>query len=165
MPPFIGQGLNSGIRDAAALAWRLAMVCKAQAQVKIMKSFCLERRKQVDFIMEQCISLGRPICLTDPETAEKVVSDGACQVALLNCFCFPTLSTDRCELNSLPMGVKRIPSFVLLWWVGDFLMRVPRAEILLYVEEVCNPNSTWNSCGKLYFVPTNPVILVFRLTF
>src|SRR5690606_27597505 len=31
MPPFAGQGLNAGIRDAAAIAWRLAAVITGEA--------------------------------------------------------------------------------------------------------------------------------------
>jgi 2-polyprenyl-6-methoxyphenol hydroxylase-like FAD-dependent oxidoreductase len=48
MPPFIGQGLNSGFRDAAALAWRLPLlvsgVCSSQ---NILQSYHSERLEHV----------------------------------------------------------------------------------------------------------------------
>lgn len=44
MPPFIGQGLNSGFRDAGALAWRLALIVSGVASpVKLLKSYQVER--------------------------------------------------------------------------------------------------------------------------
>jgi hypothetical protein len=71
MPPFIGQGANSGFRDAAALAWRLAMVIKGQAEpYPLFSSFSLERRAHVDFIIRSAIALGEPICQADPEKAK-----------------------------------------------------------------------------------------------
>lgn len=43
-PPFFGQGMNSGLRDATNLAWKLAWVVKGQATPKILESYNNERR-------------------------------------------------------------------------------------------------------------------------
>ena len=43
-PPFIGQGLVSGLRDAANLAWKLAWVLKGRASATILDSYDQERR-------------------------------------------------------------------------------------------------------------------------
>ena len=43
-PPFFGQGMNSGIRDATNLAWKLAWVLNARADEKILDSYEKERR-------------------------------------------------------------------------------------------------------------------------
>jgi 3-(3-hydroxy-phenyl)propionate hydroxylase len=39
MPPFGGQGLNSGLRDAHNLAWKLAAVLQGRAAPRILKSY------------------------------------------------------------------------------------------------------------------------------
>lgn len=43
-PPFFGQGMNSGIRDATNLAWKLAAVVKGQASPGLLGSYDEERR-------------------------------------------------------------------------------------------------------------------------
>src|SRR6185436_2487241 len=47
MPPFGGQGMNSGVRDAGSLAWRLALVLRGRADPAILESYELERRPHV----------------------------------------------------------------------------------------------------------------------
>ncbi|HEY4608743.1 MAG TPA: bifunctional 3-(3-hydroxy-phenyl)propionate/3-hydroxycinnamic acid hydroxylase [Ilumatobacteraceae bacterium] len=44
MPVWQGQGYNSGIRDAANLGWKLAMVVTGQAAPAILESYDTERR-------------------------------------------------------------------------------------------------------------------------
>ena len=43
-PPFAGQGLNSGLRDAHNLAWKLAIILKGEASEKLLDTYELERR-------------------------------------------------------------------------------------------------------------------------
>lgn len=43
-PPFFGQGMNSGLRDATNLAWKLAWVVQKKANPKILESYNSERR-------------------------------------------------------------------------------------------------------------------------
>ena len=43
-PPFVGQGLVAGLRDAANLAWKLAWVVKGLASPAILDSYDQERR-------------------------------------------------------------------------------------------------------------------------
>lgn len=44
MPPFAGQGLNSGVRDAANLAWKLAMVWRGALPADLLDTYEMERR-------------------------------------------------------------------------------------------------------------------------
>lgn len=46
-PPFIGQGLVSGLRDVANLAWKLAWVVRGQASERILRSYHIERQPHV----------------------------------------------------------------------------------------------------------------------
>jgi 3-(3-hydroxy-phenyl)propionate hydroxylase len=43
-PPFGGQGMNSGLRDAHNLAWKLRMVLQGSASPALLESYTLERR-------------------------------------------------------------------------------------------------------------------------
>ncbi len=47
MPPFAGQGMNGGIRDARNLAWKLALVVQGRASPRILDSYEVERRDHV----------------------------------------------------------------------------------------------------------------------
>lgn len=47
MPPFAGQGLCSGIRDAANISWKLALVLKSQANERILLTYEQERKPHI----------------------------------------------------------------------------------------------------------------------
>jgi 3-(3-hydroxy-phenyl)propionate hydroxylase len=69
MPPFLGQGMNSGLRDAANLAWKLSMVVRGEAQVAILDTYELERSPHVARVIAAAIDYGRLTCTIDPEAA------------------------------------------------------------------------------------------------
>lgn len=45
MPPWAGQGLNSGLRDATNLAWKLAAVVRGQASPRLLETYGVEREQ------------------------------------------------------------------------------------------------------------------------
>ena len=45
MPPFGGQGLNSGLRDAHNLAWKVAMVLQDRAALQLLATYSGERSR------------------------------------------------------------------------------------------------------------------------
>lgn len=69
MPPFIGQGMCSGIRDAANLAWKLDLVVSGEAGEDLLDSYTIERRAHVRPAIEASITLGKVLCETDPGKA------------------------------------------------------------------------------------------------
>jgi 2-polyprenyl-6-methoxyphenol hydroxylase-like FAD-dependent oxidoreductase len=71
MPPFLGQGLNSGIRDATNLAWRLALVARRIAPEALLDDYAAERCDQVATIVAESVRLGGLICTIDPEEAAR----------------------------------------------------------------------------------------------
>jgi 3-(3-hydroxy-phenyl)propionate hydroxylase len=69
MPPFAGQGMCAGVRDAANLAWKLGRVARGQAPESLMDSYQAEREGHVRAVIETAIAMGRVVCLLDPEAA------------------------------------------------------------------------------------------------
>jgi 3-(3-hydroxy-phenyl)propionate hydroxylase len=65
MPPFLGQGMCSGLRDATNLAWKLAAVIHNRAPESILDTYESERSPHVRRIIEAAIEFGRLVCITD----------------------------------------------------------------------------------------------------
>ena len=69
MPPFAGQGMCSGLRDAANLAWKLKAVIKESANPALLDTYQVERDPHVRSIIGLAIGMGRVVCTLDPEAA------------------------------------------------------------------------------------------------
>ncbi len=69
MPPFLGQGMCSGIRDAQNLAFKLALVLEGRRNPGILDSYQQEREPHVRAVVEKGIELGRLQTIRDPEAA------------------------------------------------------------------------------------------------
>ncbi|MER7892078.1 bifunctional 3-(3-hydroxy-phenyl)propionate/3-hydroxycinnamic acid hydroxylase [Micromonospora sp. NPDC094482] len=61
MPPFVGQGLGSGIRDAASLAWRLAQVARGIDGDELLDGYERERRPDVRATSIMALRAGRVV--------------------------------------------------------------------------------------------------------
>ena len=70
MPPFLAQGMVSGIRDARNLSWKLDAVLSGQDD-RLLDSYQIEREPHVRFITEKAIELGHVQTMRDPAEAEK----------------------------------------------------------------------------------------------
>ncbi|WP_095200341.1 bifunctional 3-(3-hydroxy-phenyl)propionate/3-hydroxycinnamic acid hydroxylase [Mesorhizobium carmichaelinearum] len=60
-PPFVGQGLVSGLRDAANLSWKLAMVVKGHADAAILDSYNVERQPHAKAMINVARLIGKLI--------------------------------------------------------------------------------------------------------
>jgi len=73
-PPFFGQGMCHGLRDAANLAWKLAGVLNGTLRAEVLDSYQIEREAQVRHVVHAAIEAGRYICELDPlKAAERDV--------------------------------------------------------------------------------------------
>jgi len=61
MPPFNGQGLNSGIRDALNLAWKMGMVARGKAGDVLLDSYNDERRPHAAQVVAHAVDTGKLI--------------------------------------------------------------------------------------------------------
>ncbi len=58
-PPFAGQGMNSGVRDATNYAWKLASVIKGELGPALLETYELERRMHAWALIEMATRMGR----------------------------------------------------------------------------------------------------------
>lgn len=68
-PPFAGQGMCAGIRDAANLGWKLGMIARSQAPDTILDSYQPEREPNARGTIQMAIMMGRTVCIADPAAA------------------------------------------------------------------------------------------------
>lgn len=69
MPPWAGQGLNTGIRDVANLCWKLAAITRGQAGRSLLDTFDSERRPHVRAMVDLSTTLGRVMAVRHPTAA------------------------------------------------------------------------------------------------
>jgi 3-(3-hydroxy-phenyl)propionate hydroxylase len=70
-PPFLGQGLCAGVRDAANLAWKLDWVVKGLAPPSLLDSYAQEQSPHVHAFIREAVRIGDIIQVTDPGAAAR----------------------------------------------------------------------------------------------
>lgn len=58
-PPFAGQGMNSGVRDAHNLAWKLTCVVKGELGPGLLDSYFKERSPHAWSLIEMAVNIGK----------------------------------------------------------------------------------------------------------
>jgi 2-polyprenyl-6-methoxyphenol hydroxylase-like FAD-dependent oxidoreductase len=69
MPPFAGQGMCSGMRDAFTLAWHLDLVLGGLAGESTLDAYTTERRGHLQHAIALSVELGKVICIADEAQA------------------------------------------------------------------------------------------------
>ncbi len=69
MPPWAGQGMNTGIRDATNLAWKIAAVVQGRAHPSLLETYDSERRAHAKAMIDLSTTLGRILSPTNPAVA------------------------------------------------------------------------------------------------
>ncbi|MEU8477116.1 bifunctional 3-(3-hydroxy-phenyl)propionate/3-hydroxycinnamic acid hydroxylase [Streptomyces hygroscopicus] len=69
MPPFAGQGMCSGMRDAVNLAWKLDLVLTGRADAGLLDTYTSERSEHIRHAIGMSMALGQVICVLDPDDA------------------------------------------------------------------------------------------------
>ncbi len=71
-PPFLGQGMNAGMRDAINLAWKLPLVINGTAGDELLNTYQAERDAHARDLVEWAVAIGRLMeHLADVEQAER----------------------------------------------------------------------------------------------
>ena len=69
MPPWAGQGLNTGIRDATNVAWKIAAIVTKGADPGILATYDTERRPHAQAMIDLSTMLGRILSPTSRQVA------------------------------------------------------------------------------------------------
>jgi 2-polyprenyl-6-methoxyphenol hydroxylase-like FAD-dependent oxidoreductase len=69
MPPFMAEGMCSGVRDAANLAWRLNLALQGLIGEAALDSYTTERQGQNRATVTVSLQMGKVSCTLDPEAA------------------------------------------------------------------------------------------------
>ena len=65
-PPWIGQGLNAGLRDAYNLAWKLAGIVQGRLRPEVLASYHTERHTHAKAMIELADMFGAVLSITSP---------------------------------------------------------------------------------------------------
>ena len=66
MPPFLGQGMCAGMRDAYNLCWKLSGVLSGRFARRVLNTYTTERRPQVRRVIETAVAHGAIIQTRNP---------------------------------------------------------------------------------------------------
>lgn len=69
MPPFAGEGMCAGVRDAVAMAWRLNGILEGKFGIDALDSYTSERVEHAKHYITFSQELGQIICITDEQVA------------------------------------------------------------------------------------------------
>lgn len=58
-PPFLGQGMNAGMRDVVNLAWKLELVLGGIAKDTLLDSYAAERKPHAEDLVEWAVAVGQ----------------------------------------------------------------------------------------------------------
>lgn len=97
MPVWLGQGWNSGMRDATNLAWKLASVLSGQAGDTVLDTFTTERKEHAQAMVDLSLTFGKVIKITNPVVA--AARDAAATVLNL----FPSVKSYFADMRFKPM--------------------------------------------------------------
>jgi 3-(3-hydroxy-phenyl)propionate hydroxylase len=96
MPPWIGQGMSAGVRDAANLCWKLAAVINGQAPEVLLDTYQSEREPHVTEVTRRACRTGRIITVRSKTVA------GLRNHLLRNLLRLPALSRNLDKFTWIP---------------------------------------------------------------
>ena len=96
MPPFAGEGMCAGVRDAIAMAWRLNGLLDGKFGLEVLDSYTTERVEHAKHYIGFSQELGQIICIADEAVARdrdaRMIADLAARAGR-------PVPTDICQLG------------------------------------------------------------------
>ena len=97
MPPFAGEGMCAGVRDAVAMAWRLNGILEGKFGPEVLDSYTSERVEHAKHYIGFSQELGQIICIADDTVAAerdaRMIADLAARRGV-------PVPTDICQLGA-----------------------------------------------------------------
>ncbi len=123
-PPFIGQGLAAGLRDADNLAWKLAHVLTGRAGAGLLASYEAERRPHAKALIKKAVRVGwamtggqdRAAAIRRIALAAAVRSHSICQA--MGSTATPRLKAGALQRPPQRMILSGIPAAL---WIGGLI--------------------------------------------
>ncbi|WP_063045509.1 bifunctional 3-(3-hydroxy-phenyl)propionate/3-hydroxycinnamic acid hydroxylase MhpA [Nocardia pseudovaccinii] len=97
MPVWLGQGWNSGMRDATNLGWKMSAVLSGQAGDALLDTYTSERKDHSQAMVDLSLTFGKAIAITNPLMA--TARDAASAVLNL----FPQVKSYFADMRFKPM--------------------------------------------------------------
>jgi 3-(3-hydroxy-phenyl)propionate hydroxylase len=96
MPPFAGEGMCAGMRDAVAMSWRLNAILEGKSGIELLDSYTTERLEHAKHYINFSQELGKIICISDEKQAAERDAKMKADLAERNNQPVPT---DICQLG------------------------------------------------------------------
>ena len=103
-PPFLGQGLCAGIRDASSLAWRLGLIIRGKANSSILDTYMDERKKHVLEFIRLAVKCGELINTGKKELIAKYFKDDYSNTDITFNYPKPQLGKGIWKFGKVPLG-------------------------------------------------------------
>ena len=97
MPPFAGESMCAGFRDAVALGWRLNAILDQKLSNDILESYVSERIHHAKHYIDFSQELGDIICIADPQKALERDQRMKAELAARN---YEPITGDNCHLGA-----------------------------------------------------------------
>lgn len=97
MPVWMGQGWNSGMRDATNLGWKLASILSGQVSDDVLDTYTSERKDHSKAMVDLSLTMGKVIKITNPAGA--VARDAISSALNL----FPSVKSYFSDMRFKPM--------------------------------------------------------------
>ena len=158
-PPFMGEGMMSGYRDATNLAWKIALIINKGIRKNLLNTYQTERKPHAKFVVENSAGIGELMeayaATEDPNTVPKeLVAKG------YGSFVLPNLqeglfykgkadeTTGAGQLFPQPIKIKEgVISQRLDGLLGNGFALVSKKQIVLNPNNI---NILWNGIFEFY---------------
>lgn len=143
LPPFGGQGMNCGLRDAYNLAWKLALVLRSEAQTGLLDTYQQERAPHVREMIRLSAFLGNIVMPTN--RLHTFLRDGVLRTLLR----VPPVATSLTEMRIKPalsykQGFRsRVKTRISATYAGQLLPQplvLTQKNKLVLLDEVLGPD-------------------------